>query len=312
MTTIKPRVEIAVRVFLIAAVLLNALAPTLSASAGSPKEQIGKRSSPLTTSPLPPTIKYDPPAIKRPTRFDPMPDEPAPVVPSKGKLEFVVTSDTSVLDASGQIALQVFIRNHTDQEIGDLVFTDPLEQGLDFISGDANSPALDSKKHNLTLSIPKLIAGEEFAFTYILSVNSAKRAGLSGKLWLHVVQLDSNPGNFHLTASALFGEGSKAGRPSMATFKPNGGWNALGRFSIYMTRDTIDPDSALVATPVSVPGNGPAFQFKLDVVKTNKLNKDNQGKPVAQTVILGDASNAVFKRPAFLEINLKGIADLND
>ncbi len=85
----------------------------------------------------------------------------------------------------------------------------------------------------------------------------------------------------------------------------------MGRFSIYMDQDTIHPNSTLMASPTAVPIQGPALQFKLDVVKSNNpLSKDSQGKLVPQTISLGQVSNTPFKHPAFMEINLDGYADL--
>lgn len=97
----------------------------------------------------------------------------------------------------------------------------------------------------------------------------------------------------------------------MAAFNPQGGWNQLGRFAVYMTGDTLDPDSMLMATPANIPRNGPALLFNLDVAKTSTLNMDNQGNLTSQTISLGNIANVPFKRPAFLEINLDGYVDLN-
>ena len=110
-----------------------------------------------------------------------------------------------------------------------------------------------------------------------------------------------------------FGSGLPVGnnKSAIAAFNPDGGWNQLGRFSIYMDQNAIDPNSTLMSSPTTISKNGPPLQFKLDVVKSNNpLSKDNQGKLAPQSISLGQISNAPFKHPAFLEINLDGYADL--
>ena len=227
----------------------------------------------------------------------------------------------SILAANGQIALKVFIRNNSGQEVDNLIFTDPLEPGLTYIPNNPSSLPFDSNKQQISLAIPKLLSGQQLTFSYVLQVAASKNDEVHGKLWLHVVQLDSaqsgsvlpNQGNIHLKAHMPFGNGLSVGnnKSAMAALNPDGGWNQLGRFSIYMDQNTIDPNSALMASPTTVSIKGPELQFKLDVVKSNgSLSKDSQGKLAPQTISLGQISNTPFKHPAFMEINLDGYADL--
>jgi RHS repeat-associated protein len=306
-------IEVVVRYCIALILLVNALAPTMRpAKALSAQPAAGGQESAARLLPVMPQIKYDPPPIHRPDRFDPTPDEVPSPVPPKDPIEFTLSADPSILDANGLVTLKVFIRNHSAQAQSGLMFTDRLEQGLEYVPGGADSLAYDPKTQIISLAIPSLAAGESLSFEYPLRATASKRANLAGKLWVHVANLDSDQGNIHLEANALFGGVSSPanGKPSMATMHTGGGWNALGRFSIYMQGDTISPDSILSASPVENPGKGPALQFKLDVLESSKATKDNQGRPAEQALSVGRVSAASFKHPAFLEIDLAGYVDL--
>ncbi len=136
---------------------------------------------------------------------------------------------------------------------------------------------------------------------------------MTGKLWLHNASLDSTQSNLHLKANTPFGTNLPVGNAnsSFATLNQQGGWNALGRYSIYMDKDTINPSSTLVASPTSVAAKGPALQFKLEVANTGGgLSTDSLGNLSTQGLSLSGVSTTPFKHPAFLEINLDGDVDL--
>ena len=307
-------VEAGFRFIAALALAANALIPSvMTAKALSLDADRPQGSPPSAVQPNQSTTKYEPPAIHRPDRTDPTPDPLAPVIPPKGQVEFTLTADQSILDANGRITLKATVRNNSTQELDDLTFTDPLETGLQYVSGGSDALHYDAQKKHLTLSIPKLAPGAEVTFDYTVGIASSKRPDVTGKLWLHAVQLDSSQGDIHLQANTPFGSGLSIGnaKSSFAVMEPDGGWNSLGRFSIYMDKGTVDSDSALVASPLPSPLAGPALQFKLDIVKAAKLNKDSQGNPISQAVRLGQVSTASFKSPAFIQINLDGYVDLS-
>ena len=311
-------VESAMRFFVALVMLANALTPSITATAllnkRSSSTDVGKQVSPNIVQPIPTAAKYQPPQkINRPSRFDAAPDQPASPIPPKSPIEFTLSADLSILAANRQITLKVFIRNNSTPEVDNLIFTDPLEPGLTYIPNNPSSLPFDSSKQQISLAIPKLLSGQQLTFSYVLQVAASKNNDVHGKLWLHVVQLDFAQENIHLKAHTPFGNGLSVGNnnSAIAAFNPDGGWNQLGRFSIYMDQNTIDPNSTLMASPTTVSIKGPALQFKLDVVKSNNpISKDSQGKLAPQTISLGQISNFSFKHPAFMEINLDGYADL--
>ena len=299
--------EVVVRLCITLVLLSNALAPTLgtaNAQSAQPADD-GKGNEPRIL-PAQPQVKYDPPPIHQPSRFDPTPDEVPSPVPPKAEIEFSLSADPSVADASGLVTLTIFIANHSDHELSGLVFGDTLENGLEYVSSSSKQLSFDPQKHELGLEIGDLGAGAEFRFSYVLRLSSSKRAGL----WLHQVELDSSAGNLHLKANAPFGGGTS--KAALAVFDPAGGWNAVGRFGIFMAKGAIGPDSILSATPVENPGKGPALQFKLDVLQSGKLSRDAQGKPTERALTPGRALAAAFKQSAFLEINLDGYVNLKN
>ena len=316
----------AIRLFIALLMLANAFTPSVTVAAlattGKEKASSLMQISPSIVQPVPTHVKFQPPTtIKRPTRFDPTPDKASSPVPPKSPIEFTLSADLSILEANGQITLKVFIRNNSGREVDNLIFTDPLEPGLTYIPNIPATLPFNSNTQQISLPIPKLLSGQQLAFSYVLQVAASKNNDVNGKLWLHVVQLDSaqsgsvlpSQGNIHLKAHAPFGNGLSVGnnKSAIAAFNPDGGWNQLGRFSIYMDQDTIDPNSTLMASPTTVSKNGPPLQFKLDVVKSNSpFTKDSQGKLTPQSISLGQISNTPFKHPAFMDIDLDGYADL--
>lgn len=146
-------VEILVRMCAAVVLLANALAPTVTRVVASSAADTVKRSPVATGSSAPGDTKYNPPVIHRPTRFDPTPDLPPSKVPARGQVEFVLSSESSVLDASGQILLQVHIRNNSGQELDNLTFTDPLESGLQFVSSTSTIPLYDPAKKTLGFTL---------------------------------------------------------------------------------------------------------------------------------------------------------------
>lgn len=81
----------AFRIIVIGAVLINALIPvgsaTVAQGTGSkPAVSSQERAGTKDISPLQNTVKYSPPNIKRPTRFDPTPDRAASPIPAKSPI----------------------------------------------------------------------------------------------------------------------------------------------------------------------------------------------------------------------------------
>ncbi len=261
--------EAVLRLLIALVMLVNALSPSVAASArlaagddkSSSSTDGGMQTFPNIGQPVPNNIKYQPPKkINRPTRFDATPDQTNSLVPPKNPIEFILSSNSSILDSVGQITLNVLIKNNSGQELDNLTFTDPLEPGVRYVPEDNPSLPFDSAKQEINLSITKMLPGQQLVFSYVIQVQASKYNDVHGRLWLHVVQLDSTQSNVHLKAHMPFGSGLPVGnnKSAIAAFNPDGGWNQLGRFSIYMDQNAIDPNSTLMSSPTTISKNGPA------------------------------------------------------
>jgi RHS repeat-associated protein/uncharacterized repeat protein (TIGR01451 family) len=310
--------EITVRVFLTAVMLFNALVPT--AALASSGQEADPRSGNERQQNLPRSLPeqnpvfFDPPQITYPQQTSPEADVPESPVPPRDPVEFTIVADPAVVPANGLVTFHVSIRNHSEQELTSLVFTDSLEVGLEY-SPDSKSPVTyDSKKKQVQLNLERLGTGEEFTFNYSATVTSSKRNALKGKVWLHSAELKSAGSNLNLKTSVAFGHAlSRANTGSgLVPLRPEGGWNDLGRVAVHMDRENVGKNALVMSSPAKVSGKGPALQFNLDVFETSSLSVDAASKFSEQAVSLTKESNAAFKNPAFLEINLDGYIDLTN
>ena len=237
MFALKPRIEIAVRVLLIAVILLNALAPTVAfarseQASTSPSAKESDLNSPRSLSEQKP-IYFDPPEIAYPQQTSPQSEDPESSVPPKNPVEISLIAEPAIVPANGLVKLNVHIRNHSEQALTSLIFTDSLEAGLEYSPDNTSLVTFDPQKKEVSLTIPSIRAGEDFAFSYSLTITSPKRNEIKGKIWLHNSELVSSTSNLKLNTSAALGVDLPVGtaQSELTPLQSNGDWNALGRTS---------------------------------------------------------------------------------
>lgn len=314
----KPRTEIAIRVVLIVTILLNAVGPTL-VLAETEKEPVMQPAdktsseSPRALSEQSPKF-FEPPIISYPQQSSPEKDEPASPIPPKDQVEFTLTTEPAIIPANGQIQFSVFIRNNSDQALTNLVFTDQLETGLEYVQGAADQVTYDERGRVVRADIDKLPTGEELKFSYSVNITNSRRTSLNSKIWLHDVELQSSDHTLRLRANAVIGAGiSVAGSQSeIAVLQSNGGWNDLGRIKLHMEKNNVGVNALVISTPTRLSQKGPELQFNLDVFRTSPVIADSSGNFNEQEISIAGENRNAFKKPAFIEINLDEYIDLKD
>jgi RHS repeat-associated protein len=332
MFALKSCIETASRVLLSAIILLNALTPTAvltsswresqktnaaypnsdlasNITLGTPRSQPYER-VPILSEQIP--VLYNAPQITYPQRTSPEKSQVESPVPPKEQVEFAVTADPAIVPANGVVTLHVLIRNHSTQELKALVFSDSLESGLEYKQDSPSPVTYDSTKKQVTYALESLQAGQEFAFSYSVTVTPMERSVLQGKLWLHNVELTSSESGVKLKTSVALGNALTAAnaQSQFVALNPAGGWNRLGRVSVNMPQENVGQNALIMLTPAKVKGKGPDLQFELDVVETSSPSVDAANNLDEQAISLAKQNKAPFKKPAFLEINLGGYVDL--
>ncbi|MEW6028110.1 MAG: DNRLRE domain-containing protein [Chloroflexota bacterium] len=317
MSTHGPRIEIAVRVFLIAMVLFNALVPTAAEAqptrGGDEKADIvtqsAERTLPETTHPIyQPSTATAPPAQ---TDTDPEP-EGEPPTPPKDPVEFMITAAPGRVSPKGEIHFKVLIRNHTEDSISNLTFYDPLENGLDYSDNLFDAIKYDSDKNRLVYEIGKLEAGGEFTFKYTLTLT--ERADSGEKVWVHNTEIEYMQEEEILaqTATASFVDGAGAVKQESYTAvveENHEGWVSVGLVNVYLEEGAVSQDGLIVASPLEVE-SGPEMQFELDMFDTTPVASGTDGEPVEQEATVQEAMEVQFETPAYIEVNLDGFIEL--
>jgi uncharacterized repeat protein (TIGR01451 family) len=312
----KTRTELATRIILSAVILFNAFIPTAVLAEAIQKLDEGSASEigPQLPRTLPEQkpLYFTPPSISVPQQTSPNPDEPPSPVPAKGEIEFVLKAEPAVVPMDGRVTFIVYLRNNSKQDLTGLIFSDQLETGFEIIPDPSSPVAYDEKNREITYAIKTLAAGEETKFTYSVTVTSSKQDAIQGKIWLHGVDLTTDDQDLQLQASAVIGAGlSVADEQSEFTIlRSDGGWNDMGRVSVYLDTGTVTEDALIVSSPTRLTGRGPELQFSLDLFETSPLTKDESGRFIEQAISVTEEKQNYFAKPAFLEINLDDYIDL--
>src|SRR5512146_288141 len=154
MFAFQPRkLEVIIRVFLTAVMVVNAFVPM--AALAAPEQNPGVESGKDLPRSLPEQkpAYYDAPEITYPERTSPERDKLKPAVPPKDLVEFTLTAEPAVVPVNGVVTFLVHIRNHSQGGLTSLVFTDSLESGLEYKADRTSPVTYDSGKKQVTLSI---------------------------------------------------------------------------------------------------------------------------------------------------------------
>ena len=311
-----PSVNVTLRAILVVLISFNAAIPTaaLAQAEPGPNTEFGQPASASLPRQLPEqdTLYFDPPDPTDPDRFSPDPDKPQSPIPPKDQVEFVMTADPAIVPTNGTLKLNVSIRNNSQEPLTNLTFIDRLETGLEYAPDSTSPVSYDDKKRDVTLAIDTLEAGEKFYFSYAITVTSAKRNATKGKVWLHDAGLKSSDDKLNLKANVTIGvdlpEASTQAR--IAAVPASGGWNSLGRVDVHLDKESVGKNALIISTLTKLPGKGPTLQFNLDLFEAGSMTMDSSGKPNEQAVSISKEYKSIFKKPAFLEINLDDYVDL--
>lgn len=314
----KTQIEVLLRVSMSVMILFNALAPTAAYALGGSDVDTQKatdvEASASDSIVEPKPLYFDPPESPKLQESSPEPDEPISPVPPKDPIEFTLVADPAIVPADGLITFNVYVRNNTEQEIPALTYTDLLETGVQYSQNSSSPVTFDTMTNQVSLVIASLAIGEEFLFSYTLSVTSLKRSQIDEKLRLHSAELKSADDSIHLKTSAAIAVDLPAVEAvtEIVPMQPDGGWNALEQVEVYMDKDAVGENVVVMASPIAGSESGPELQFSLEVFETTPLATDSSGELNEQMVALQTEYEEVFKEPAFLEINLDGYVDLNN
>ena len=308
--------QVILNVCLILALLLSACGPSPIRPAATSEPASPPAESQPTSLPTMAPEHYDAPDVELPTDTSPVASEATPNLPPERTVEpvgFELTPSSAVVSLNGQVTLNVRVQNNTSQALADLLYTDALEAGLEYLPASSDSVSFDSDSQEVSYHIPSLAVGKEAAFSYTLQVTQFNSSDRNGELWLHSAQLKDRDA-LDLSAQAAFAVGAdtQTEGTQIAAVEPDGGWTSLGAVSVYMQPDSIPQDAVLVASPVEESGPGPDTQFNLSVVNTGGIAEDSNGSPVEQRTAIGQDAVASFESPVFLEINLDGTANLDE
>jgi RHS repeat-associated protein/uncharacterized repeat protein (TIGR01451 family) len=309
---IKRQIEVIFRLVLIASFLLNAGIPSLEVLAAQPDGPKPAASSQTNASaqakPNQTLIYYQPPASS-PVKSQPAASNPNPIVHPP---DFSITAQPAVVNLNDTLTLTITFKNSGQVAQTGLVFLDDLEKGLEFVPDPQSPVTYDSQKRKITYAIDYLEAGETLTFAYKVKLTAKQAKTKQGEIRIHTVELTYASGAKAKARVALgVSTDLAATSDSLAAVMPEGGWHQLGKVSVYLQKNALDPNTILAASPSAAPkGRGPQLQFKLDMLSSAALAKDAQGNLAEQQVDLVSDSTQVFAEPATLNFDLTGSLDL--
>ena len=316
--TRKPVVAV-FRIFIISIILINALLPLPAAAAShreiEPAQDLVATQLNNNLLPVQEPVYLTPPSIHAATRYSADGDDPDPHLPPKRtqqEIDFRLTPESSFISEDGLVTLNVFIQNNSPLDLVGLTFQDKLEIGFDYVANEDNPVTFNSKTRTVTYTIGFLKSGGEISFRYDLQLSGLSKSS-KGQLLIHSAELINPVGLYMKTRAALGIDMNTSGiKGSIATLNPESDWYRLDDVSVYVEKNSIEPNAVLTKTNEKIDENGPEVQFKLDVVKTDQTSKDSTGKPQEQIVEVGNEIKSTFNQPAFLEINLDELINLKD
>ncbi|MCE9646910.1 MAG: DUF11 domain-containing protein [Chloroflexi bacterium] len=309
----KPGMETFARVLLTFIVLMNAVVPTtaLAMPPGSNEPAAQQAEAAGNSLPAMEPVHYQPSmSISNPTRFSAQADEPKPVTPGKDPVEFSISTSKGEVDNSRTITINIWVRNSSESELTNLTYNDKLEKGLEFGSSPNKQVKYNFITGAVTYKVGLLKAGEEAVFSYILKVKNNK----AGRLSIHnaEIEYDLKGETRAQTAELGFADGSSLVNPDSLIIVPDqagDGWESAGRYSIYLGDKVLSQDAVVSITPANLP-KGPKLQFNLDLIQTSAPATMAGGQLGEQDINLTKKVETDFASPAYLEINLDGVADL--
>jgi YD repeat-containing protein len=311
---IQTRKEFTLRVLMIFIVLFNAVIPTAALAMPPVSNELNPSQAKQKVNSLPAQtpVYYSPDGfLQSPSQISPEPDKGKPRTPKKDSIEFNIFAENGNILNNRTITIDVVINNHAETEIKNIVYYDKLERGLEYDSSTDKLVKYSFINDTVTYQIPVIQPGEAVTFSYKVKVNNKN----FGKLSIHNagIEYEFNGETRAQTASLGFADNNALLAPDSLIVIPDrsgDGWGTADRYSLYLGEEVLPQEAVVSITPTKILEKGPQLQFKLELIQTANASKDVGGALNEQNINLTKKSETVFKTPAYLEINLNGIADL--
>jgi RHS repeat-associated protein len=313
----KLKMEKLARITLTVIVLFNVAVPTAALALPTKVEEpvvqevVEEKTNSL---PVQSPVYYQPPTnLPSPTQFQSDPDEEKPRTPEKDPIEFSISTEKGEVEGDRTVTINVLIRNNSEDEASGLTYYDKLEKGLTF-DGSPDKPVnYNIITGTVTYKIKSLKAGETVSFSYTLNVKNKK----SGKLSIHNAEIEYEfAGETRAqTASLGFADTSSLVDADALIVVPDqsgDGWETAGRYSLYLNDEVLDQEAVVSITTAENPAKGPELQFDLELIQTTAPTSAVGGELTEQDITLSKEVETAFEEPAYLEINLDGVAELTD
>ncbi|MEW6402626.1 MAG: SpvB/TcaC N-terminal domain-containing protein, partial [Chloroflexota bacterium] len=313
----KPRAEITIRILLTAVVLSNALAPTAALAKPNAEVPVAMESEEVlrVLPELAPTYYESQDDLLTNLEMSPEANEAQADRPAKSPVEFIISTDRGEMDESRVVTINVTVRNSTKYDLLDLTFYDRLEGGLDYVRASNSSISYTSNNRTLLYSIGTLKRGEELSFSYEIKAKNKK----TEKVWIHNAEIEYELRGEQVTQKASIGFADSATLVDNDALilvpedaDAGDGWQTAGRYSLYIGETVLPQDAIVSISPADVPGKGPDLQFDLNLIKTSAPAISADGSIDEQDLTLSSPLEGNFTNPAYLEINLDGVADLGN
>jgi RHS repeat-associated protein len=315
MTVVNSRMEVIFRVALTTIVLFNALAPAAAlAKPAQPEADAAEAIESVEHLPAQEAVQYEPGiAFPDPTRTSPQADEPESDKPEKDLVEFNISTSKGEIGSNRSITINVVVRNTSESQITDLTYYDKLEKGLDYSPAAGQQAKYNAITRTLTYKVDSLNAGEEIDFSYTLQVKNKK----SNKLSIHNAEIEYELDGETLAQSSSLGfaDGSAIVESDALIIVPDqagDGWETADRYSLYLGEEVLSQEAVVSITPTEIPGEGPDLQFELELIQTTAPTTAIGGALQEQDINLSKQVETDFDAPAYLELNLDGIVDLEN
>ncbi|MCW5877729.1 MAG: hypothetical protein KIS80_02535, partial [Anaerolineales bacterium] len=238
---------------------------------------------------------------------------PETVIPARqagdAGVELRVLAEPSVLAADGVLRLRVQVSNSHSQAQRDLVYTDVLAPGMEFVGGDVEYAA---RENRVRFAIAELAAGETLEFEYSLRITAAPGAGRAeGEIWVHPVQL-ARPDQEPIVVEVAFwvGQPAKTEGTQIAALGRDGGWAAADLAAVYVPEGALQQSAILEVTRLPQGRPGPELQFQIELRAAPGLAAGPGDE--TQRLEPGAVVEEAFAQPVFLEVDFSSVVDLKD
>ena len=185
------------RALLIAVLLLNASGPSpVAAQSVQQKNTVG--TAPVERI-LPDQVPvyFNAPNIAPPPVASPTPVKPGSKVPphaSSNQIDFTISAQPGTVQVNDSFVLTVLIQNNASVADTNLLYSDILEAGLEYVVSSDSPVSYNSQTRQVSYAIASLEAGKSITFSYKLKVTAKKQNATKGAIRIHSATLNHSLG----------------------------------------------------------------------------------------------------------------------